>query len=122
MVTHQPLDDSLGGDVQARFLPARMRFWRDVASGTILAQYLRDEGETHAEHGGNGALQAELPLAGTQNPLTSIDRIGSHTNHAKRCLAYNQVKIGRISQLSASIPASAAVACFSLDTRRRLEY
>jgi hypothetical protein len=122
MVTHQPLDDSLGGDVQARFLPTRMRFWREVASGTILAQYLLDEGETHAEHVGNGALQAELPLAGTQNLLTSIDRIGSHTNHAKRCLAYDQVNFGRISQLSASAPASAALACFSLDTAPHLEY
>jgi hypothetical protein len=44
--------------------------WGDVASGTVLAQHLFNEGETHAEHVGNAALRAEWPLAGTQDLLT----------------------------------------------------
>jgi hypothetical protein len=46
-----------------------MRLWRDITSGTVLAHYLLDEGETHAEPVGNGALRAEAPLAGTENLL-----------------------------------------------------
>jgi len=70
MVTHQPLDDGLGGCVQARLLPTRMGSWRDIASSTKLAQHLLDEGETHAEHIGNGTLRAEVPFASMQNLLT----------------------------------------------------
>jgi hypothetical protein len=42
----------------------------EVASSAVLAHHFLDEGETHAEHVGNAALRAEVPLAGTQNLLT----------------------------------------------------
>jgi hypothetical protein len=70
MVTHQPLDDSLGGGVQAALLPARTSLGDDGASGTVLAQHFLHEGEAHAKDVGNGALRAELPLAGPQDFLT----------------------------------------------------
>jgi hypothetical protein len=60
-----------------------MRLGGEVASGTILAQHFLDEGQTYPEDVGNGALRAELPLAGSQDFLTEIDRIGSHTIKTK---------------------------------------
>jgi hypothetical protein len=47
-----------------------MGLWGNVASGTVLAQHLLDDGETHAEHVGKGAWRAEVPPAGTQDLLT----------------------------------------------------
>jgi hypothetical protein len=47
-----------------------MGLWGNVASGTVLARHFLEEAETHAEHVGNGALRAEVPLAGTQDLLT----------------------------------------------------
>jgi hypothetical protein len=47
-----------------------MGLWGDVASGTVLAQHFLDEGKTHAEHVGNGALRTESPLAGVEDLLT----------------------------------------------------
>jgi hypothetical protein len=70
MVPHQPLDDRLGSGAQARLLTPGVGLRGNVASGTALAQHFLDEGETDAEHVGNGALRAELPLAGPQDLLT----------------------------------------------------
>jgi hypothetical protein len=80
MGPHPPLDDRLGGYVQARLLPARIGRWRDVASGPIVAQPRLDEGATHAEPDGNGALRAAWPLTGTQDLLTqSSESAAIHT-------------------------------------------
>jgi hypothetical protein len=92
MVTHEPLHDSLGRGVQARLLTTRMGLWGDVASGTVLAQHVLDEGKTHAEHVGNGALRTESPLAGVEDLLTSINRVCSHTAQASLGFSYDQVK------------------------------
>jgi hypothetical protein len=70
MVIQQSRHDRLGSSAQARLLATRMGRWGDVASGTVLAQHVLDEGETHAKHVGNGALRAEVPLAGLQDLLT----------------------------------------------------
>jgi hypothetical protein len=47
-----------------------MGLWGNVASGPVLAQHVLDEGETDAEHVGNGALRPESPLAGVEDLLT----------------------------------------------------
>ena len=70
MVTHEPLHHSLGSGVQARLLTTRRGLWGDVASGPVLAQHFLDEGETYAEHVGNGALRTESSLAGVEDLLT----------------------------------------------------
>jgi hypothetical protein len=70
MVTHEALHDSLSSGIQARLLTTRMGLWGDVASGPVLAQHFLDEGETDAEHVGNGALRTESPLAGVEDLLT----------------------------------------------------
>jgi hypothetical protein len=101
MVPHQPLDDRLGRCAQARLLPPRVGLRGHVVSGTAWAQHCLDEGEIDAEHVGNGALRAELPLAGPQDLLTSINRIGSHTSHAKQRVSYDQMKTA-INELSTS--------------------
>ena len=70
IVTYQALDDRLGGGIQAKLLPARPRLWGNGASGPVLAQHFLHEGEAHAKDVGNGALRADLLLAGPQDLLT----------------------------------------------------
>lgn len=72
MVTHEALHDSPSSGIQARLLTTRMGLWGNVASGPVLAQHFLDEGETDAEHVGNGALGTEAPLPRAQNLLTEI--------------------------------------------------
>jgi hypothetical protein len=69
-----------------------MGLWGDVASGTVLAQHVLNEGKTHAKEVSNATWRAEMPLVGTQDFLTSIDRIGSHAKKPTMSLAYDQVK------------------------------
>jgi hypothetical protein len=47
-----------------------MRLWGNIAGGTVLAQHFLNEGETHPEYVGNGALRAEVPLPSAQDLLT----------------------------------------------------
>jgi hypothetical protein len=63
-------DDGVGGRVQAGLLAARVGLRGNVPGGAVLAQYLLNKRETHAEHVGNGALGAESLLAGAENLLT----------------------------------------------------
>jgi hypothetical protein len=70
MVIHEPPYDRLSGDVQARLRTTRMGLRGDIASSTVLAPHFLDKGETDAEHVGNAALRAEVPLAGKENLLT----------------------------------------------------
>jgi hypothetical protein len=70
MVIHEPPHTRPGSSVQARLRTTRMGLWGNVACGTVLAQHFLDEGKTHAEHVGNAALRAKVPLAGTKNLLT----------------------------------------------------
>jgi hypothetical protein len=69
-----------------------MWLWGNIAGGTVLAVHFLDEGETHPQYLGYGALGAEAPLPSPQELLTSIDRIGSHVTQAKRISSYVQVK------------------------------
>jgi hypothetical protein len=64
----------------------------DVASRTVWAQDVRDDGETPAEHLGQRALRAEVPRAGPQDLLPSIDRLGRQTRQAKSRASDDPVK------------------------------
>ena len=69
-----------------------MGLWGEVARGTVWAPHVLNAGKTHATEGSQATWRAEMPLVGTQDFLTSSDRIGSHANTPTRSFAYDQVQ------------------------------
>ena len=49
-----------------------------ILVGMVSPQHLLHKRETDAKHIGQGALEAQLPLVGLHNPLTSSARIRCH--------------------------------------------